>query len=52
MIMHYEHTYNALWVVMVRMGLGLELTLTLLITMIILHYRHIVTHFKYVHNTV
>ncbi len=30
--------------------LRLGLNLTLLLTMIIEHYRHIITHFKYVHN--
>ncbi len=47
-ITHYEQTYNALHVIMA--WLGLELTLTLLITMIIQHYRHTITHYEYVHN--
>ncbi len=32
------------------MWLGSELTLTLLISMIMQHYRHIIMHYKYVHN--
>ncbi len=36
--------------VVVRVMLGLGLSLTLLMTMIIWHYRHIITHYKYVHN--
>ncbi len=32
------------------LGVGLGLTVTPLITMITWHYRHIITHYKYVHN--
>ncbi len=49
---HCEHTHEAFKVLMVtvRVGLWLGLTLTLLITMIIQHFRHIITHYNYVHN--
>ncbi len=42
--MHYEHTYNAIYVVMVRVRV------TLPVTTVIQHYRRIMTNCKYVHN--
>ncbi len=38
-----------LWLVL-GVRVSSKLTLTLLITMIIQHYRHIITHYKCVHN--
>ncbi len=55
--MHYEHTYNALYVVMVRVMVNYHfyinisiVRLTLLVTIIIEHYRCIIMHYRYVHN--
>ncbi len=52
---HIMNIYNALQHMMNAhikhcMWLGLGLTQTLLTSMIIQRYRHIITHFKYVHN--
>ncbi len=55
--MHYEHTYNAVYVVVVRVMVNYhfyinisKVRLALLVTMIIEHYRCIITHYRYVHN--
>ncbi len=45
LIKHY--IWSWVWL---GLWLRLGLTLALLITMITQHYRHIITHFKYVHN--